>query len=133
MNYPTRFILNSDYASIPAPLLPPVKLSVTAPTGMAIPNFAMNTVDTFAYLDGDFDFLNWEISCDQYPQMSVHNGILRVDTPEFGSVIATVDPLENGTVRFRAYTSGSGTTQRYLTHDYTFRATVMPMRSPFAR
>lgn len=127
MTSPSKFITSSDYASTPAPLTGAREIVLTTTASQYIS--ARSTIEQYTEITvgDDFDFANYIITCDEEPTLCAYNWFLVIN--QYGTAInALVQPIGNKIRLSAIYTSIDGGT---FTGSYTFRAVVIPMKSPY--
>lgn len=129
MPSPSKFIANSDLASTPAPLSGAQIITLTTPASQAIVANVPVKVYQEIPLDGEFDTINFIMTCQEVPQIIAYNERLYIFQNGL-YLIANATPIGNKVRLSATYTSTlSGT----FTGPYTFRAIIVPMKSPYGQ
>lgn len=130
MPYPSKFISDSDLSSTPSSLEGGKRITLTTPSSVtcqALKTVAYSSSATFAK---DFDTVEFIITCDQFPDINVYNGYVEVVGAD-GITIFTSIEISGRTVRLVAtYTAFWDAT---YSGSLTFRAVVVPIKSPFSQ
>lgn len=128
MPSPSKFIETSDLASTPAPLSGAKTITLTSPASQAIVANVPIIIYQEISLDGDFDTINFILTCNEEPNLIAYNE--RLDIQQGGlHLIVNATPKGDKVRLFGVYTSTlSGT----FSGSYTFRAVIIPMKSPFS-
>lgn len=129
MPSPSKFISNSDLASTPAPLSGAIVLTITTPASQYVGANTIVEYKTETTIDKDFDFVNTIITCDEYPNLCSYNRFLTIDQSGV-RCDASVNIIGNKIQLFTTYSSLLNAT---FTGQYTFRAIIIPMKSPYSQ
>lgn len=127
MTSPSKFIASSDFASTPAPLAGAKEITFTTPASQYVS--ALNFVEFHAdvAIGEDFDTLLYILTCDELPDLCAYNWALTIDDLE-GQINASVVPMQNNA---RLLISYSAIANHTFSGAYTFRAVVVPIKSPY--
>lgn len=131
MPYPARLIFDSDLSSTPAPLQGGVSLVLTTPANVYAPAFQPVYFESSVTFGEQFDTVDYILTCDENPEIIVYNGYISEDFVhfDFATIFASV-VIEGRTVKLIAtVASADGGT---FEPSRTFRATVIPTKSPFS-
>lgn len=131
MPYPARLIFDSDLSSTPAPLQGGVSLVLTTPANVYAPALQPVYFEASATLTVQFDTVDYILTCDELPTVNVYNGYISEDyvNLDFATIWASV-VIDGQTVKLVA-TVGS-TDGGTFEPSRTFRATIIPLKSPFS-
>lgn len=128
MPYPARLIADSDLSSTPAPLAGAITLELKTPANVVTQGLSPITFESSYTFDEQFDTVDYILSCDELPDVMTYNSYL-----EENNNLTTVwvfIKLEGRTVKLTAiFDSTDGGT---FEPSRTFRATVIPTKSPFS-
>lgn len=131
MPCPSKFISSSDYASTPAPLSGAKVLTLTTPASQYVQMKQVVEYTTEITLEYDFDALEYIITCDEEPSLIGYSERLSIDS--VGTYLeAGVCPVGRNRVQLYA-TYYSNLQSDTFTGQYTFRAIVIPMKSPYSQ
>lgn len=127
MTSPSKFISSSDYSSTPAPLSGAREITFTTPASQYVQ--ALNFVEYHSdiTIGEDYDTLLYIITCDQLPDLCAYNWALTIDYLS-GQINANIFPIQN---KARLLISYSATDNHTFSGSYTFRAVVVPIKSPY--
>lgn len=126
MQFPSKFITNSDFASTPAPLTGGQSIVLTTPASVSVQQLETKVYTQSVTFDDDFDTVDFIITCDEFPDINIYNGYY---SEQGGSFLFVSVEISGRTVSlvavFTAFWSATFTGSR------TFRAVVVPMKTPY--
>lgn len=126
MPSPSKFIANSDLASTPAPMSGAITLSITTPASQYVAENTIVEYSTEATVSDDFDFVYSIITCDEEPTICAYNEYASID--QYGiRCDASINIVGDKIQLWATYSSLLNAT---FTGSYTFRAIVIPIKSP---
>lgn len=129
MPSPSKFIADSDLASTPAPMSGAVVLTITTPASQYVAEHTIVEYKTETTISGGFDFVYSIITCDEAPEICAYNRYASID--QYGvRCIASINIIGNKIQLWATYSSLLDAT---FTGSYTFRAIVVPMKSPYSQ
>ena len=126
MQYPNKFILNSDNSTTPAPLQGAKKIDLTTPASVSVRAFETVNFKETVYFDEPFDAIESIISCDEFPDANTFDNYYI----EFGStdLMASIDVSGNAVSLYVTFTNMWDAT---FTGERHFHAIVIPVKSPY--
>lgn len=128
MPYPSKFISSSDYSSTPLPLSGGRTLVLNTPAEVQVRGMGTVNYSTSVTIDGDFDTVNFILTCDQYPDINVYNGYIQIS--EVAEFWASVEISGNKVRLIGTYTCFW---DEVFHQALTIRATIIPIKSPFSQ
>lgn len=129
MPSPSKFIANSDLASTPAPMSGAVVLTITTPASQYVAENTIVEYKTETTISDDFDFVYSIITCNEEPDICAYNRYASID--QYGvRCDASINIVGNKIQLWATYSSLLDAT---FTGSYTFRAIVIPMKSPYSQ
>ena len=126
MPCPSKFISNSDYSSTPLSLSGGKTLVLNTPANVQVQGLNTVNYSTSVTLDGDFDTVDFILTCDQYPDINVYNGYIQIS--EVAEFWASIEVSGNRVRLVGTYPAFWNTT---FSQALTIRATIIPIKSPF--
>lgn len=128
MPYPSKFISSSDYSSTPLPLSGGRTLVLNTPANVQVQGMNTTNYSTSVTIDGDFDTVDFILTCDQYPDINVYNGYIQIS--EVAEFWASVEISGNKVRLIGTYTCFWN---EVFHQALTIRATIIPIKSPFSQ
>lgn len=129
MPYPSKLISDSDLSSTPASMSGGQKITLTTPSNVACGANNVVSYESTITIGEGFDMVDYIITIDELPDVNVYNGY----TQEYGLNVTLWGSVEvSGNVVKLVATYGSllgGT----FSASRTFRAVVIPIKSPFSQ
>lgn len=129
MPSPSKFIADSDLASTPAPMSGAVVLTITTPASQHVAERTIVEYKTETTISGGFDFVYSIITCDEAPEICAYNRYASIDQSDV-RCIASINIIGDKIQLWATYSSLLDAT---FTGQYTFRAIVIPMKSPYSQ
>lgn len=129
MPSPSKFIADSDLASTPAPMSGAVVLTITTPASQYVAERTTVEYKTETTISEGFDFVYSIITCDEAPEICAYNRYASIDQSGV-RCIASINIIGNKVQLWATYSSLLDAT---FTGSYTFRAIVIPMKSPYSQ
>lgn len=126
MQYPNKFISNSDYASTPAPLEGAKTIDLTIPANTSVNPLEIKKFIEQVSFDKPFDSISYIISCDELPDITAYNSTYRLY--DMLDIYVYIKIQGNVVSLISLYTDIIGGT---CPTTYHFHTVVIPIKSPF--
>lgn len=127
MPSPSKFIADSDFASTPAPMSGAIVLTITTPVSQYVAENTIVEYKTEMTISEDFDFVYSIITCDEVPEICAYNRYASIDQSGV-RCDASINIVGN---KIQFWTTYSALLNATFTGSYTFRAIVIPIKSPY--
>lgn len=129
MTQPSKFIADSDLSSTPSSLMGAKEIVLTTPANVNVPALGVAEYRQSVSFGQDFDSVNFSITCDELPNINAYNGYIEVEQNAINLWVSI--EIANNTVSLVGVISGlvGGT----FANSYTFRAVVVPIKTPYSQ
>lgn len=126
MQYPNKFISNSNFASTPAPLEGAKKIDLTTPANVSVDAFELVEFQEQVLFENGFDAVEYIITCDEYPDVHIVNG----SYVEYGAtdLLVSIDIQNSAVILCAVFTNRWSATFPDVRH---FHAVVIPIKTPY--